>query len=165
MITACGTVWISPVEYFRFVIPYATSWSKPLWNVKSKKCSHFPISSRALWIDFILVTGYLQKFDARNELHQLSSLSSENHPSVLVLKIAVKPLKGQLFPKLITWIINTFHGFQIFINDIFKKAFINRENVEKTWRLTRSHCFRKLCFEGCFGFLIIILYTFNRIIT
>ena len=55
-ITACGTVWVSTVEYFRFVIPYATSWSKPLWNIKSKICSQLAISSWVLWINLFFGT-------------------------------------------------------------------------------------------------------------
>ena len=65
--------------------------------------------------------------------------------------------KGNYFLKIITWIINTFHGFQIFINVIFKKAFIIRENAKKAWRLSRSHCFCKLCFQGYSGFLIVLI--------
>ena len=78
------------------MIPYATSWNKPLWNIKSRNVHTLPDQVELYESIYFLITGYLQKLDARNELLQLFSLSTENDPLVLVWKAAVKPVKGQL---------------------------------------------------------------------
>ena len=81
-----------------------------------------------------LVTGYLQKLGAGNELHELFPFSTENDPSVLVLKIVVKPMERQLFSqnynlnhKYISWFSN-FH--QCYLQESFHHQRECKEGVK-----------------------------------